>query len=286
MVQSGMLGGATARDYWRDLLLYENIVNHMQPEHLQKEALLQSLPASRQNVLRKRCTHRLIGYQELKALAKTQIDRALANYGASKNWEDIVPPHPATADSLTEWFDDRCQAGARVRCGVSHHMAKRQFLKALYVSNACEGHLDAMVFKEAKQNGKFSYLEAFCFILPRLVSKKRAKATKQNIVGKARAVNAMQTHGPGQARGRGKGNAGADTGMPNPTPGDGGNGTPNPRQCTACGRTGHTDAQGWERHPHLSPTGKGRGTGAGDGIPSGTAAPGNPALGGPKPQVP
>ena len=64
--------GATARDHWRDWLLYENIVNHMQPEHLQKDALLQSLPASRQNILRKRCTRRLIGYQELKALVKTQ----------------------------------------------------------------------------------------------------------------------------------------------------------------------------------------------------------------------
>ena len=151
---------------------FESNVNHMQPEHLQEEALLQSLTASRQNVVGKRCTCRLIGYQELKALVKTQIDRALANYGASKNWEDIVPPHPTTADSLTEWFDDWCQAGARVCGGVSHHMAKRQFLKALYVSNAYEGHLDAMVFEEAKQNGKYSYLEAFCFILPRLVSKK------------------------------------------------------------------------------------------------------------------
>ena len=152
----------------------------MRPEHLQKEALLQSLPASRQNVLRKQCTRRLIDYQELKALVKTQVDRALANYGASKNWEDIVQPHPATADSLTEWFDDWCQAGPCMRGGVSHHMAMRQFFKALYVSNAYEGHLDAMLFDEAKQNGKFSYLEAFCFILPRLVSKKRAKVTKQN----------------------------------------------------------------------------------------------------------
>ena len=66
-------------------------VNHMQPEHLQKEALLQSLPASRQNVLRKRCTNRLIHYQELKALVKTQVDGALANYGASKNWEVPLP---------------------------------------------------------------------------------------------------------------------------------------------------------------------------------------------------
>ena len=38
-----------------------------------------------------------------------------------------------------------------------------------------------MVFEEAKQNGKFSYPEAFCFILPRLVSKKQAKVTKQNV---------------------------------------------------------------------------------------------------------
>ena len=278
--------GATARDYWRDWLLYENNVNHMQPEHLQKEALLQNLPASRQNVLRKRCTRRLIGYQELKTLVKTQIDRAMANYGASKNWEDIVPPHPATANSLTEWFDDWGQAGARVRGGVSHHMAKRQFLKAMYVSNAYEGHLDAMVFEEAKQNSRFSYLKAFCFILPRQVSKKRAKVTKQNIVGEARAVNAIQPHGRGQPCGRGKGKGGADTGTPNPTPGNGGTGTPDPRQCTACGRTGHTEAQCWERHPHLRPAGKGKGTGAGDGIPPGTAAPGNPPPGGPRPQVP
>ena len=170
--------GASARDYWRDWLLYENNVNHMQPAHLQKDALLQSLPASTQNILRKRCTRRLIGYQELKALVKIQIDRALVNYGASQNWEDIVPLHPARADSLTEWFDNWCQAGAGVRGGVSHHMAKRQFLKAPYVSNAYEGHLGAMVFDEASQNGKFSYLVAFCFILPRLVSKKRAKVTK------------------------------------------------------------------------------------------------------------
>ena len=58
-------------------------------------------------------------------MIKPQIDRALANYGASTNLEGIVPPHPATADSLTEWFDDLCQAGARVRGGVSHRMAKR-----------------------------------------------------------------------------------------------------------------------------------------------------------------
>ena len=77
--------GATARNYWRDGLLYEDNVNHMQPEDLQKEALLQTLPGSRQNVLGKRCTRRLIGYQELKALVKIQIDQALANYGGSKN---------------------------------------------------------------------------------------------------------------------------------------------------------------------------------------------------------
>ena len=116
-------------------------------------------------------------YQELKALVKTQIDRALANYGAFKNWEDIVPPHPATADSLTDWLADWFQAGACVRGGVSHHMAKRQFLKAPYMSNAYEGHLDAMLFEEAKQNHQFSYLEAFCLILPRLVHKKQAKVT-------------------------------------------------------------------------------------------------------------
>ena len=63
------------------------------------------------------------------------------------------------------------------------------------MSDAYKGHFDAMVFEEAKQNGKFAYLEAFCFILPRLVSKKRAKVTKKNIVGKARAANAMQLHG-------------------------------------------------------------------------------------------
>ena len=278
--------GATARDYWQDWLLYENNVNHMQHEHLQKEALPQSLPASRQNVLRKRCTRRLIGYQELKALVKTQRDRALANYGASKNWEDIGPPHPSTADSLTEWFHDWCQAGARVRGGVSHNMAKRQFLKALYVSHAYEGHSDAMVFEEPKQNGNFSYLEAFCYILPRLVSKKRAKMTKQNIVGEARAVNAMQPNGRAEPPGRGKGKAGADTGTPNLTPGDGGTGTPDLCQGTPCRRTGHTEAQCWEGHPHWRPVGKGKGTGAGDDIPPGTAAPGNPPPGGPSPQVP
>ena len=86
----------------------------------------------------------------------------------------------------------------------------------------------------SKQNGKFSYLEAFCFILPRLVSKKRANVTKQNILGEARAINAMQPHGRGQPRGRGKGKGGADTGTPNPqqaaTPGNGGNERTNPRQ--------------------------------------------------------
>ena len=109
-------------------------------------------------------------------------------------------------------------------CVVSHHMAKRQFLRALYVFNAYEGHLDAMVFGEAKQNRKFSYLEAFCFNLPCLVSKNRAKVTNQKIVVEARAVNAMKPHGWGQPRGSGKGKGGADTSTSNPTPGDGGNG--------------------------------------------------------------
>ena len=138
-----------------------------------------------------------------RVLVKTKVDRALANFGASKNWEDIVPPHPASAESLPEWFHDSCQAGARVRGGVSHHGAKRQFLKALYTSNAYEGTLDAMVFEEAKQNGKFSYLEALCFILPHLVNKDRAKVTKQSIVGEARAVNALQQSGRRQPRGWG-----------------------------------------------------------------------------------
>ena len=75
--------------------------------------------------------------------------------------------------------------------GVSHHGARRKFLKALYMSNAYQGDLDAMVLVEAKQNGKFSYLEAFCFILTQLVGKKRAKVIKQTIVGEARAVIAM-----------------------------------------------------------------------------------------------
>ena len=108
------------------------------------------------------CTRRLIDYQGLKALVKTQMDRALVNFGVSKNWEDIVPPRHASAASLTEWFDDWRHAGARVHGGVSHHGAKRQFVKALYVSHAYEGHLEGMVFEEAKQNGKISYLASFC----------------------------------------------------------------------------------------------------------------------------
>ena len=39
-----------------------------------------------------------------------------------------------------------------MRGGVSDHMAKRQFPKAVYMSNAYEGHLDAMLFEEARQN--------------------------------------------------------------------------------------------------------------------------------------
>ena len=97
-------------------------------------------------------------------------------------------------------------------------MTQRQFFKALYVSNAYGGHLDALPFEEAKQKAKFSYLEAFCFILPRLVSKKQAKVMKQNIVGEARAVKAMQPHGRGQPRGRDKEKGGAATGTPNPAP--------------------------------------------------------------------
>ena len=84
----------------------------MQSEHLQQEALLQSLPIPRQNVFRKPCTRCLVDYRELKALVKTQINGALANHSAFKSWEDIVPHHPATADSVTEWFDDWCQGGA------------------------------------------------------------------------------------------------------------------------------------------------------------------------------
>ena len=173
-----------------------------------------------------------------------------------------------------------------MRAGVSHHMANRHFLRALYVSKAYDRHFEAMVFVEAKQNGTLSCVEDFCFILPRLVSKKRAKVLKQNIVGEARAVNAMQPHGRGQPRRRGRGKGGADTGTPDPTPGERRNRTPNSRECTACGRTGHTEAQCWERHPHWRPTGKDRRTGAGDGIPPGMPAPGNLSPEGPKPQIP
>ena len=78
------------------------------------------------------------------------------------------------------------------------------------------------------------------------------------------------------------------TGTPNPTPRNGGNETPSPRRCTACGRRGHTEAQCWERHPHLRPAGKGRGTGdpLPNGIPAGATAPGHPPPGGPNRQVP
>ena len=55
---SGDGEAATARKYWRDWAA----INHMQPENLQKGALLQSLPASRQNILRKRCTPCLFDY--------------------------------------------------------------------------------------------------------------------------------------------------------------------------------------------------------------------------------
>ena len=99
-------GGATARNYWQHWLFSKNNVDHMQREHVKKEAVLQILPASRQNVLRKRCTCRLIDYEELKALVEKQIDQTLTTYGVFKNLEDIVPLQPAIADSLTEWLDD------------------------------------------------------------------------------------------------------------------------------------------------------------------------------------
>ena len=103
------------------------------------------------------------------------MDLALANCGASKNWEDIVPSHQPISHSPTDWFDDWCQACARLHAGVNHSLATGHFLKALFTSNAYEEHLNMMLFKEAKKNGKFLFLEALCFISLRLVTKKRTK---------------------------------------------------------------------------------------------------------------
>ena len=80
-----------------------------------------------------------------------------------------------------------------------------------------------------------------------------------------------------------KGKGGVDSGSPNVAaaamPSNGNHDTTNPRQCTVFCRTGHTDAQCRERHPHLRPQVKARGAGVTP--PNGTPpAPCNPPPGG------